>query len=282
MVIYGEYLFIENMITGWLILFFTAKILGERIRVLPMGFCGICCGLYAFILFSDIRGLASLVGKFLFSMAMVFLAFGKASPKRIVQNAGIFLSVTVLYGGIAIALLTSFGWTGVTATSGVYLPPLSYMTITAVATCSAWLLSILISLLKVKRIESRVIVDASLSLCKRKWQLKGLIDSGNTLKEPLTGKPVCIVRRALMEELLTYMEQPASRYTVIPYHGVGVEKNLLEGYRMDELSVRGKILKSPILAICEEKYFFKDAEDLQILLPGMMLERGINGDYSEV
>ena len=32
MVIYGEYLFLENFITGMLLLILTAKLLGEKIR----------------------------------------------------------------------------------------------------------------------------------------------------------------------------------------------------------------------------------------------------------
>ena len=75
-----------------------------------------------------------------------------------------------------------------------------------------------------------------------------------------------------------YIEEPERRYTVIPYHSVGVEQGVLEGYRVDKLTVGRKILKSPVLAVCEEQHFFQDAQDLEILLPGMMLERGLHGD----
>ena len=278
MVIYGEYLFIENMLTGLLILYFTAKILGEPIRLWRFALCGICCGGYAFILFTDIHGLLSLAGKSLFSIAMAFLAFGKASPNRLLRNGFLFFAVTVFYGGIAIAILTSFGWTGVTAVSGVYVMPISYVTITAVAACSAWLVTILLRIIREKRMENRVITEVELELCGHTLQIKGWLDSGNTLKEPITGRPVCIVRPGLMETLLSCMEQPELRYTVIPYHSVGVEKSLLEGYRIDRLVVRGKSWNSPILAVCEETDFLKKEKDVQILLPGMLLERGLNGD----
>ena len=34
------------------------------------------------------------------------------------------------------------------------------------------------------------------------WRLTGFIDSGNLLREPLSGKPVALVGKALMEEML--------------------------------------------------------------------------------
>ncbi len=278
MVIYGEYLFIENLITGALILSFTARILGMRLSISRILFCSACCGGYAFILFTDMTGLFSIAGKCVFSIAMAVLAFGKVSPKRIMQNAAVFLGVTILYGGIAMAILTSFGWTGVTAAAGIYLPPLTYVTITAVASCSAWFVWLLIDVFSAKRLESRTRVEAVIAVGQQTWVLQGLIDSGNTLKEPLSGKPVCIVRKSLMENLLQYIEAPERRYTVIPYHSVGIEQGVLEGYRVDQLTVGRKILKSPVLAICAEQYFFQDAQDLEILLPGMMLERGLHGD----
>jgi len=278
LVIYGEYLFIENMITGALILSFTAKILGIRLSTPRIILCSACCGGYAFVLFFHMAGLFSIAGKLIFSLAMAVLAFGKASPKRLLQNAAVFLGVTILYGGIAMAILTSFGWTGVTAAAGIYLPPLTYVTITAVASCSAWFVWLLLHIFSVKRLETRTRVKTVITVDRQSWVLQGMIDSGNTLKDPLSGKPVCIVRKTLMENLLLHMEHPERRYTVIPYHSVGVEQGLLDGYRMDKLTVGREILKSPVVAVCEEEHFFRDGQDLEILLPGMMLERGLHGD----
>lgn len=279
MIIYGEYLFLENLITGMMILFFTGKILGERISRWRLLFCGVCCGLYAFCLFTPTDGIFSLIRNFLFSIVMVFLAFGKKAPKRLVKYACMFLLMTILYGGVAIAILTSFGWTGVTAASGVYLPPMTYFSVTAVAACSAGLLGLFINLLKTRRMEAKTRVDAEIRVEGKIWTLKGFLDSGNVLKEPLTGRPVCIVRKALMDELLQKIEHPENRYTVIPYQAVGTQRGILEGYRADEVSIDGTSLRSPILAICEEQTFFGENNELEILLPGIMLERGIHGDY---
>lgn len=279
MVIYGEYLFLENLITGMIILFFTGKTLGEKVHPFRMILCGICCGAYGFILFTTIQGIISILGKLLFSIAMVTLAFGKKTLKRTLQNSLIFFVITVLYGGLAIAMITSFGLVGVTAATGIYFPPLTYLSVTAVAAGSAWIIDMLLILLRTKRMEKRTTAVVKMTVDGCTWFMKGLIDSGNALCEPLTGKPVCIVRRDLMDEILKGVELPERRYAVIPYRTIGVDCGVLEGYRVDNLVIEGEKetqLLSPVLAICEEQSFFQEEKDLEILLPGSILERGID------
>lgn len=281
MIIYGEYLFLENLITGMIILFFTGKILGEKLNWISLLFCGICCGLYAFILFMEISGLISLLGKVLFSMVIAALAFRRTSLWRTVQGGFVFLAVTVLYGGFAIAILTSFGWVGVTAAAGVYLPPLTYITVTAVAAMSAVMVYFLMNLIRAKRMDERTKVSVKVSIDGSTWFVKGMIDSGNMLRTPFLGSPVCIVRKHLMEKILEGIGDKDRRYTVVPYHSVGVEHGLLEGYRMDEIVIEGeaeKVLRSPVVAVCEENSFFAGESEMDMLLPAIVLERGIYGD----
>ena len=280
MIVYGEYLFVENMIVGMVILFFTGKFMGENIGKFRFIFCGICCGLYAFVLFISISGMLSFAGKLLFSMMIVRVAFGKRPLVQIVEKAVVFFLFTVMYGGIALAMLTSFGWTGVTAVSGIYLPMATYVTILAAACGSAWLIRFFLQCIKAKRMEQRVMLKTEVKFGHISRTLMGLIDSGNALKEPITGNPVCIVRKSFMDELLKDVECAEFRYTVIPYQAVGVAKGILEGYRADWISAAGYMLKSPVLAFCEDGVFLSGGTEFDMLLPGIMLERGIHGDYS--
>lgn len=282
MVIYGEYLFLENFATGIMILFFTGKILGVRLRPLPVIFCGICCGAYAFVLFSAFSGLISWMYKTAFSLLMIWLAFGVREGKKLIQGAFVFLGVTIFYGGITIAFLTSFSWTGVTAAAGVYLPVQTYAAVTAAATGAALFLWFLLDLLKVRRMEMRRTVETELSLGSHRWKMQGWIDSGNDLREPLTGRPVCIADLQLRQKIAADAgcDFPIeTRYTVIPYRAVGTERGVLEGLRMDAVSFPdGYVVKNPVLAFCEEGHFRRGEGDVELLLPASLLERGVYGN----
>ena len=128
----------------------------------------------------------------------------------------------------------------------------------------------------------RTEVTVILQLGEVSWELTGFIDSGNFLSEPFTGKPVAVVRREVMEKLLQTMEMPQARYTAVPYHTVGTEKGVLDGYRIDALTVLSQTVKKPVLAVCEGKEFLSGGkENGQILLPESMLERGIYADFKD-
>ena len=63
-------------------------------------------------------------------------------------------------------------------------------------------------------------------------KVNALMDSGNSLVEPVSGEPVCIVDRSVMERLLDALPVGCR---AIPYHSIGVRKGILEGKLLPEL-----------------------------------------------
>ena len=245
---------------------------------------GICCGAYAFVIFVPLGGLLSWICKGAFSSLMVWAAFRPDNRKKLLYGTMVFLGVTFFYGGIAIAFLTSFSRTGVTAAAGVYLSPLTYVSVTAAATGAALFLWFLLNILKTRRMDGRRIIETELILGTARWKLQGFIDTGNDLTDPLTGGPVCIVDRMLGQRMMKEAggtDLAETRYRAIPYRAVGTEQGILDGFRMDAISFPdGFTVKNPVIAFCEEGHFRgKQGEsENQILLPASLLERGIYGD----
>lgn len=269
MIIYGEYLFAENFITGIVILYFTGKIAGYKKVWRRMILCGVCCGAYSFVLFIEVNGIISFLGKIFFAAGISWLAFGQKSVKGIMQGGILFFLVTFFYGGITLALLSTFGWEGISALEGLYLPPITYFTVTVSGTAAVLMVELTISLIRTRRRVERTSVEVNLRIEDRNWQMKGFIDSGNLLREPLTGKPVAVVSRTLMKEIKENTGDDPARYAAIPYKSVGVVKGIMEGYRIDELKVQECVIRKPVLAAGEE------TGEWQIILPETMLERGI-------
>lgn len=59
-----------------------------------------------------------------------------------------------------------------------------------------------------------------------------LIDSGNSLAEPISGAPVCVVEEEILSGLLGSERQGCR---VIPYHSIGKKRGILTGYLLSEL-----------------------------------------------
>lgn len=106
-----------------------------------------------------------------------------------------------------------------------------------------------------------------LTLGERQVELTGLVDTGNTLTDPATGRPVLVAEADSLEELLPPGSGPVRqscgtrrgcwsgwrtgpwrlRFRLLPYRAVGVERGLLLALRMDRVQV-GEEDRGPMLA----------------------------------
>ncbi len=79
-----------------------------------------------------------------------------------------------------------------------------------------------------------VLCPAVLCCGERRVRVDALVDSGNSLTEPISGKPVCIVEKQVLESLREWLP-PGVR--AIPCHSIGMRLGILEGYLLPELQV---------------------------------------------
>lgn len=67
-----------------------------------------------------------------------------------------------------------------------------------------------------------------------KMTITALIDSGNSLMEPISGQPVSILNQSVFD---SFYRNQNLRYRVIPYTSVGKRKGILPGYLLPELQI---------------------------------------------
>jgi hypothetical protein len=84
-------------------------------------------------------------------------------------------------------------------------------------------------------------------------RVQALVDTGNHLTDPISGKPVSIISEKL-SRCLTGCFVP-EKYHVIPYHSVGRDRGVLNAYELPELIVEdcGQQIRKEgaIVAICD-------------------------------
>lgn len=99
---------------------------------------------------------------------------------------------------------------------------------------------------------TRFIYDVTLCRGTRSAHLKGLLDSGNRLVQPVTARPVHIadfkeIKRLLtdaetreLEHLLelTADEQPSGKFMYIPYHSIGESGGVLPAMVLDSMYIK--------------------------------------------
>ena len=93
---------------------------------------------------------------------------------------------------------------------------------------------LLLNKFREKRGQKESLCRARLSCGQINITVPALIDSGNSLIEPISGKPVCIVEDRVLNGLLEAL--PAG-CRIIPYHSIGKKRGILEGYLLPELEL---------------------------------------------
>lgn len=115
--------------------------------------------------------------------------------------------------------------------------------------------AILCVLCRVLRGSGQVLVPVRMESGGRQVQLTALKDTGNTLKDPISGEPVLIVQRSAAEKLLpagipcgevtaalTALQNaaPQVKPRLVPYRAVGREQGMLLAMRCDRVTIGGR------------------------------------------
>lgn len=279
MAIYAEYLFLENSLAGLVILLLTKKICGFRTGRIRFTMGCISCGLYAFTLF--LNGLPwwlSLLLKLAFSLGVVTLVFYCNTWKQWSKGVLVFYLVSFAMGGITIGAMYFFGLMGVTAGGVFYIGQINYLNV-FLGMALTWLgLSAFASFIKEKLWKSRADMDVQISIGAKTHTIKGMVDTGNFLIDPLSGKPVFLVTEKTMNFLVPGWRK--MRLHLIPYKSVGRKGGLLPGVRPDQVVVldqkNGSKRVNVMLGVYKGSFPVSwDGKEYDLLLHPAAMEGGI-------
>lgn len=82
------------------------------------------------------------------------------------------------------------------------------------------------------------IFEVTIQLEDKSIVLKGLLDTGNHLREPITGKPVIIIERELVNQVMTKsLMEYTTRLKVIPFHSIGKDDGMMYGIVLDQIVI---------------------------------------------
>lgn len=310
MVVYAEYLFLENAVTGGMILLLTGKISGVRCRRGSLILGSVLCGLDSFaLLWKEPDPVPVLLAKLGFSAVLVLIAFRPKKPRPFLRITLVLYLVSFAMGGITIGMMYFLGIAGMTQNTAVYLGAAGYLYILPGCIASWMILGFLADLIKGRLTQERTFADVEIVLEGRTTKLLGMVDTGNFLVDPLSGKPVMVITAAAAESLLPkefvsgaasadpVSEIPeilrnsryASRIRMIPYRCIGRGGGSMIGIRTDAVRIvvrEGKdvcrIVDAPegtVLAISRGTFSGGCSGDgCPVLLNPNMIEGGIACD----
>lgn len=236
--IYLDVLLILNLYVNWFLLRGTAKLTHSRltgVRCLIAALAGSLTSLT--ILLPTLPAALTLLIKLLTAMIPVSAAWGIRRQRIFWRNLAVFLSVSFAFAGVMAALCTLSDtnlliWSG----SCIYL----HFSLTALILCTAlsYFLLRLTGYLRLRLHHSddsyEIIVRVGAHLAVQ----KGLADTGNSLADCFTGKPVIIFGRNALQTIpeLSHPET-LPHYRQLPYSTLSSD-GMLPVFCPDEVIIR--------------------------------------------
>lgn len=211
MVVYVDLVFGTNLAIDGVVLLLTAKARGlypSKIRIAGAAVFG---ALYAASMFLvNIPYLYTFAGKVVVSLAMLLIAFGYSGWVHALRNVAAFYTVNfaTLGGVIGITYLVRASgspWGGMSyGTDGsiVLQWPMQLGLFIVSFLIAAWLFHGSAETSRKRQAVESLIWDVEVRVEGRTWTIRGLLDTGNRLYEPLTRTPVMIMEASVWREEL--------------------------------------------------------------------------------
>lgn len=230
MEVYADILFLLNFLVDFLLLVGTNRLSGHGMgirRALPAGLIG---GAYAVAcLLPGFTFLGNTLWRLVCLAGMSTVAFGLSESG--LRRGILFVLLSMALGGIAVGLGNGGFWA---------------LVLSAGCVCGLCILGFR------GRVTGQRYVPVSVTVGGKTVELTALLDTGNTLRDPISGKPVLVVEESAAEKLCpltpsqlahpieTMASSKLPGLRLIPFRAVGSKAGMLLGIRPDCVRVDGK------------------------------------------
>lgn len=264
--LYVDVIFMENFIINFIILLLTRKFSKEKTNNLKLIFGAFLGASYVILLFFSLPNIFYSFGfKIIISIMIIIVSFGIKRIKNFLKIISTFYIISFIMGGTAFALIyvVNFDFKQIIIWSIILTIVLIYI---------AW------DYIIKRNIQNKLIHVLHVNIMNTNKDIKAMIDTGNSLYDPLSKIPVIIVEYDALKEILPESiknlfskedyqsifkipnmvkdDKWMERLRIIPYNSIGNENGLLLGIKPDNITIdeNGKTLKDVILGIYAKKF----------------------------
>lgn len=256
MTIYVDIVLLENLCMNYIILFGTAYIIKIKVRHIRIFFASMIGAVYAVLAYSGIFPIyANLITKIVLSICMAYIAFNPKKLKGLIKELIVFYLVSFALGGCAFALLYIVRPQDIFMKNGVYIGTYP-LKIALLGGITGFIITyVAIKIVKTRITKNEIIYKAKIEIGNQELEINVLLDTGNMLKDPISGDAVIMVEKNMLykivpKELLDNMNkflggefenadnlEYKKRIRFIPFTSVGKQNGMLLGIKADLVKI---------------------------------------------
>ena len=276
MTIYVDVVLIENIAMNYITLFATAIISKSEVKILKILLSSIIGGIYAILAYiANLSTLFNLFLKIFLSISMVYISYKPKKIKSLVKQLILFYLVSFTFGGAAFMLLYFLKPQDIISKNGMLIGTYPIKVALLGGIVGFTIIVIGFKTIKGKLSTKNIYCEIEIVFRDKNQVVKTMIDSGNQLKEPITGFPVIIVeedklRNILSTEILQNVENIMNgninqqldvdkiKFRLIPFTSIGKESGLLLGFKPDYIKIfyeeNQKIISDVVVGIYKNHF----------------------------
>ncbi|GAB6169973.1 sigma-E processing peptidase SpoIIGA [Clostridium carnis] len=260
MVVYIDILLFENFIVNLFLLLATMKILRYEYRktIYISAIVGSC---YTISLFLDVPFITSLPAKILVAIIMILIAIKNINIGNIIKSVVTFFVISFTLCGLCFSFSLMESQYSIYTDFIISDYSIKYLLI------SLMILYIvivrLVDYFRERALVKGFIYDVEISHMDVTFCIKGFLDTGNELREPVTNLP-CII---IDESCFGKVKMPNDKLFYVSYSTIG-EEGKLKGFKGEKIRVRGpnEEWRSVDAIICECKNKINKENEFNALL----------------
>jgi stage II sporulation protein GA (sporulation sigma-E factor processing peptidase) len=256
--IYVDVLFIDNLVMNYILLWVCAKAAKIRPKWWRM-LCGALLGAaYAIIVFSPYLVFFNNISmKILLSILIIIICFPITGIPELLKLVMIFYMVTFIFGGAAFGLFYFFKKEVAIINGAFYIKEFPIKTLVLTSVIAYIIFEQSWGIIKKRRLKDNYFVSIEVVFDGASKVIRALIDTGNSLCDPVTRMPVMVVHFKALKQLLPEEVQRiytegieenlynatniiansswVYRFRIIPFTSLGREKGILIGFKPDKV-----------------------------------------------
>ncbi|MGE4284240.1 MAG: sigma-E processing peptidase SpoIIGA [Clostridia bacterium] len=282
-VVYVDVLFIVNLLINYALLWTTGKMSKQKISTVRLLTGAAVGAIYAVIMFFPaFKIYYTMMAKVVFSMLLIAIAFNIEKVRVFFRVLATFYAVSFTFGGAALGLFyfTNVGaFAGALLSNGIIYFNLPWKTLIISSMIAYIIIRITWRVLQKNLHKENMLIPLQIMFDNKSICVDALIDTGNSLHDPISNFPVVIVEFQAVKELLPSEIQNIfneygdndlnviskvmsesiwiSRFRLIPFSSLGKENGMLIGFKPDEIEIvedgRKKDLKDIIIGIYNKR-----------------------------
>lgn len=278
MTVYLDVVFFENVCMNYIILFATGYILKIKMKQIRIILSSALGSIYAVLIYmQNIIFYSNMIVKIVLSIVMILIAFSPKKIKSLFKELVLFYLVSFAFGGCAFALLYFVKPQNILMKNGVYVGRYPIQIALLGGIVGFVITQMAFKLVKNKMTKKDMFADLYVFSNEKTIKLKALVDSGNMLKDPISGLPVIVIEKSKLYQIfskkvldhtndiingnfskdLFLQEQEAiSKFRMIPFSSLGKENGLLLGIKVEKVKVcfeeTEEVIKGVIIGIYDK------------------------------